>query len=123
MAIKAVFTVLMAGRELAKPGAWKNGAIWGNLLLAGVMLADYFGVRIPLVEEDAMVVGAGIAALLNVYFIAATSKKVGIPSNDLPPIDLVSQPDPDPDPDPERVRRREVPSSADGGDRFGGHNG
>ena len=86
-----LISALKIGHELSQPGAWKKKQVWINLLTGLVALAFSFGLEIPIVESEIVLLAGAIVAVLNIVLVMATSKKVGIPSHELPPIDLVSR--------------------------------
>lgn len=90
-----LISALKVGHELSRPGAWKSAQVWTNLLTGLVALAFSFGIEIPLVESEIVLLSGAIVAVLNVILTMATTKKIGLPSHELPPIDLVAEPESD----------------------------
>ena len=86
-----LISALKVGHKLSRPGAWKSAQVWTNLLTGLVALAFSFGIEIPLMESEIVLLSGAIVAVLNVVLTMATTKKIGLPSHDLPPIDLVSR--------------------------------
>lgn len=89
-----LINALRVGHELAQPGAWKKKQVWINLITGLVALAFSFGLEIPLVESEIVLIAGAIVAVLNVILTLATTKKIGLPDHELPPIDLVAEPEP-----------------------------
>lgn len=86
-----LISALKVGHELSQPGAWKKKQVWINLLTGLVALAFSFGIEIPLVDSEIVLLSGAIVAVLNVILTMATTKKIGLPSHELPPIDLVAR--------------------------------
>jgi hypothetical protein len=86
-----LISALKVGHELSQSGAWKRKQVWVNLLTGLVAIAFSFGIEIPLMESDIVLLSGAIVAVLNVVLTMATSKKVGMPNRELPPIDLVAE--------------------------------
>jgi len=104
--LRAAFGVLLVGRQLAKPEAWKNSQLWGSLLIALFGLAEAFGVFIQVSDDAAVGFAMTVAGLINAFLTVSTTKKIGLPCDEeLPPINLVSRSEPE----PERVRDAGVP--------------
>lgn len=85
--LKALFSVLQAGNQVANPAAWKNRQIAANsilaLIAALVALSAAFGMDLQLQREDLEALAGGIAAaygIFNTLCTVATSKKVGFPA-------------------------------------------
>ena len=82
--LKALYSVFKAGEAVANPEAWKRGQITATILagvfIALVQLAKVFGYDIPMDENTATSIAAGIITLVNWLLTVATTKKIGLPS-------------------------------------------
>lgn len=77
----AAAEAVQAGKSLQDPAKWKNRQLTLNALLIIIGTAARFA-NLELSESDLNAISYGITILLsviNVYFIPATSEKVGIP--------------------------------------------
>jgi hypothetical protein len=83
--LPTIFTALQAGQELANPEKWKKGQQMTNLVggvLAGIVAViryQFPNLDVPpefLTLFNEAIVAALVAA--NVYFTAATTKKIGL---------------------------------------------
>lgn len=87
MILTKIWPALKAGEELTDSTTWKNrqtttSAVAAVLGLA-VVLLPWIGVKVEISSEDITALAGGIAVvlgLLNTFFTAATSKRVGLPS-------------------------------------------
>ena len=82
--IKAAFGVFQAGQAVANPAAWKNAQLVGTLLTALAALAAAFGFDLGLSSEEAAGGALFITAIANGVLVVITSRKVGIPSKNVP---------------------------------------
>ena len=86
------------GKSLLNVGAWKAGQITANMIgaaiLAAVAVLRSFGYDLPISTEDAMLIGGGIIAAVNVILTSITSKAAGILPAKQPEQDLFSIPEP-----------------------------
>lgn len=80
--IIAASKALEKGRELKNPAEWKNKQmVMGGLLAILALIPTFTEIKITESELNAICYGlATIFGLLQPYFIAATSTKVGLPS-------------------------------------------
>jgi len=82
--LKALYAVFKAGEAVANPAAWKRGQITATILagvfVALVQLAKAFEYEIPMDENTATSIAAGIITLVNWLLTVATTKKIGLPS-------------------------------------------
>jgi len=82
--LKAFYAVFQAGKSVATPEAWKRGQITATILagvfIALLQLAKVFGYDIPMDENTATSIAAGIITLVNWLLTVATTKKIGLPS-------------------------------------------
>ena len=85
MIITDAIKVMKAGEVLKDPAQWKKGQVLSNAVvglvagLAGVIKWKFPDVEIPEVaQEYAVEVVVGLLALINVYFTAGTTDKIGI---------------------------------------------
>lgn len=92
--LRSLFSVLLVGHELSKPGAWKNAQLWASLLIALFGVAEAFGFIINVSEDATLGFAVTVLGLVNAFVTVATTKKIGLPTRELPPIDLVSTPTP-----------------------------
>lgn len=99
--------VLKKGQELRSAAAWKNVQVIASALAALLVLLRLFGVDLGISDEEIAAIAGGIVAVVNIYFTLATSRKVGIPANDLPPIELIGRSESD------SVQSAPMPSRAD----------
>lgn len=81
--IKAGLAVMQKGKAVADPAAWKAHQITANALGAAILAVvgaakAFFGVDIPLSNEDALILAGGVIAVFNVLYTVATSKTVGL---------------------------------------------
>ncbi len=80
--LKVFFELFQRGKEVADPSKWKNRQVTVTmlvgLLLALVHVAKEFGYDIPVDENTATSIAAGIIAVVNVIFTYITSARVGI---------------------------------------------
>lgn len=97
MILSDIWRALRAGEELENSATWKNrqAAISAITAVLGLVVAilPKIGVKIELSHDDIVAVAGGIAALggmLSTYFTAATSKRVGLPSQYDPEQDIKS---------------------------------
>jgi len=93
--IKAAFSVLLVGREIARPGAWKNGQLWGSLLIALIGLAEAFGFLIQVSDDAAIGFAMTVIGLINAFVTVATTKKIGVSAREELPPNLGSRSDPE----------------------------
>jgi hypothetical protein len=77
--LRAAFSVLLVGRELSKPGAWKSAQLWGSLLVALFGLMEAFGVFIQVSDDAVTGFVITVAALINAFLTVSTTKKIGLP--------------------------------------------
>jgi hypothetical protein len=100
-------SALRAGVELKNAETWKNRQLTINLITAILMaivgIADAFGYKLPITEEIANSLAAGVWAaigMFNVWATAATTTRVGLLSRPADPVETVieqpvtKQPDP-----------------------------
>lgn len=84
-ALLALLNVLRKGEQVTNPAAWKNRQISANALavfvaaLAG--LARALDIPWEVTDADALAIGGGVLALVNVVLTAATSRRVGLPAS------------------------------------------
>jgi hypothetical protein len=77
--IRAAFSVLLVGRELAQPGAWKNAQLWVSLLVAAFGVLEAFGVFVSVSDDAVTGFVMTVAGLANAFLTVATTKKIGLP--------------------------------------------
>jgi hypothetical protein len=84
----AIFDVFRKGSSLANPAPWKTGQVAANVaafISACAVLAKYFGIEVPLTDEQAIAIGSGVAAvaaITNGMLTVATTDKIGLPTVD-----------------------------------------
>ncbi len=80
--LMVLFSLFRKGSELADSEKWKSHQITstmlGVFLLACVQAAKAFGYDLPINEETATAIGAGILGVVNVVLSIITSKRAGI---------------------------------------------
>ena len=80
----AVLALFRQGNVVANAAAWKNRQITvtalGAFLLALIHVLKAFGVEIPVDEEIANTIAAGVLAVFNIVLTLVTTDKVGLPS-------------------------------------------
>lgn len=91
-AIKNAWDALKYGQQLADSVFWKNHQLATNALvgLLGAILAiaKVAGINLPISNADLVSLAGGIVTcvgLYNTYITAATTTKVGLPTNSQPP--------------------------------------
>lgn len=77
---QSLLQALRVGHELARPGAWKNVQLVASLLTALLGILWALGYRIQLMPDDVFSIAGAIVALINAYFVVATSTKIGLPN-------------------------------------------
>lgn len=86
----AVLALFRQGNVIANAAAWKNRQItvtaFGAFLLALLHVIKAFGVEIPVDEETANTIAAGVLCLVNIVLTLVTTDKIGLPdkSNNIP---------------------------------------
>ena len=88
---KAFFDLFKLGKSVADPAMWKNRTLATNnlglLLAACAVIAKGFGYDLQIDNETMQLLAGGIVAAVFVFnnvMHVITSKKVGLPSGDLP---------------------------------------
>ena len=80
----AVLALFRQGNVVANAAAWKNRQITvtalGAFLLALIHVLKAFGVEIPVDEETANTIAAGVLCLVNIVLTLVTTDKIGLPS-------------------------------------------
>ncbi len=86
--LMALFSLFRKGNELANAEKWKSHQITSTMLamflLACVQTAKVFGYELPVDENTATAIGAGILGVVNVVLSVVTSKRAGIASKSTP---------------------------------------
>ncbi|MCL2829442.1 MAG: hypothetical protein FWD77_01740 [Betaproteobacteria bacterium] len=81
--ILALFALFRAGNEVADPAKWKSHQITANLLggviIAAANVAAVFGHVLPIDQDAANVLAAGVLAVVNVVLTLITSARIGLP--------------------------------------------
>jgi len=81
--IRAILSVLRAGRQLAHAERWKDLQLWASLLIAVAALADAFGLGFGLAPDAASAIAAALVGVGNGYLTVATTPRIGLlPSQD-----------------------------------------
>jgi len=81
--LTSALEVFRKGKAVADPAAWKAHQITANALGAAILAVvgaakAFFGVEVPLSNEDALILAGGVIAVFNVLYTVATSKTVGL---------------------------------------------
>lgn len=80
----AVLALFRQGNVIANAAAWKNRQITvtalGAFLLALLHVLKAFGVEIPVDEETANTIAAGVLCLVNIVLTYFTTDKIGLPN-------------------------------------------
>ena len=80
----AVLALFRQGNVVANAAAWKNRqttvTALGAFLLALLHVLKAFGVEIPVDEETANTIAAGVLCLVNIVLTLVTTDKIGLPS-------------------------------------------
>lgn len=115
--LKLFLALFRQGEEVADPKLWKERQNAANkigaLLGTAVLLAKAFGVEVPFSTEELAALALVLAAVGNWVFTLITSKKVGLPAQQLEESMSGSQPStagpvqvqPQADPDEDLYRR------------------
>jgi hypothetical protein len=118
--IRAFLAVLYAGKEFAKPKAWKNAQLWGSFLVALAGVAELYGFIFNFSENDAVGFATVILGVVNMFITVGSTKKIGFSAKEEQqeeqqekPQDETSiepgpgpAPEPDSAPEPARMRHR-----------------
>jgi len=89
----AILSLFRKGSEVGNPESWKTGQVTANavggFILALVTVANDFGANLPVSDAQALAIGGGFFALVNVVLTVVTSKRAGLPAKqpELPPDD------------------------------------
>lgn len=79
-----ILLLFKQGHAVADPKVWKNrqitATVLGAFLIALVQVLKAFGVEIPVDEEIANTVAAGVLAVFNIVLTLVTTDKVGLPN-------------------------------------------
>jgi hypothetical protein len=80
--IKYSFSVLKEGHQLANVEGWKNIQLVTNILYLVVTIASQFLPQLGVIDSEQMtttinLISSAIAAIVNCYLTAATTKKIG----------------------------------------------
>lgn len=96
----AFLDLFRKGHAVTDPAMWKTGQVaLGPVIVALVVVLRYYKIDLPIDNDTAAVIGAGIVALVNVILTYATTNKIGIlPERAGPP----EPPKADPKPEPAR---------------------
>jgi hypothetical protein len=85
--LRAAFSVLLVGRELSKPGAWKSAQLWASLLVALFGLMEAFDIFVSVSDDAVTGFVMTVAGLINAFLTVSTTKKIGLPS-EISPLSL-----------------------------------
>ena len=77
--LRSLFSVLLVGNELSKPGAWKNAQLWASFLIALFGVAEVFGIVVTVSEDATLGFAVTALGIANAFITVATTKKIGIP--------------------------------------------
>ena len=79
-----ILLLFKQGHAVADPKVWKNRQITitalGAFLVALFQVLKAFGVEIPVDEEIANTIAAGVLAVFNIVLTLVTTDKIGLPS-------------------------------------------
>lgn len=87
--VSALWALFRKGEAVANPAAWHNGQVTANVLggiiICLIKLLAAFGHPLPMDENSADSLGAGILVVVNFVFSVTGSPHVGLPAKpDLP---------------------------------------
>lgn len=92
--ILSIWLLFKKGHVVAEPELWKKGQITatvlGGIFIALVQVLNSFGVDLPMSEDAATAIAAGVIAVVNWVLTIISSDKVGVTSKDSIPKDSTS---------------------------------